>query len=246
MNGEESSKMQQELFMKNKSNFRIYQETMVGNYKFLDLLKFELITSVSSSLPGAVGLYSRKHLYRFLFKKIGRNVFFGKNIRLRQPYKIKIGNNTLIDDYCQLEVDGENSNGIELGNNIILNQFVRLKGNGFLEIGDNTKLNYNCSIIYGNHLKIGKNVLIGGYSYILGAPTHRFDRTDISIIAQGKESKGDIIIEDNAWIGAGVIILNGVKIGRDSIIGAGSVVTKNIPDFSIAVGVPAKVIKKRK
>jgi len=58
-------------------------------------------------------------------------------------------------------------------------------------------------------------------------------------------SKGDIIIEDDVWIGSNSVILSGVKIGRGSIIGAGSVVTKNIPAYSIAVGNPAKVIKKR-
>lgn len=57
-------------------------------------------------------------------------------------------------------------------------------------------------------------------------------------------SKGDIIIEEDVWIGSNVSILSGVNIGRGSIIGAGSVVTKNIPQYSIAVGNPAKVIKK--
>ncbi|MDW7725825.1 MAG: acyltransferase [Candidatus Methanoperedens sp.] len=245
MNREELSRMQQELFVKRKSSLKLYQEMMIGNHKFIDLLKYELIMSIFSTLPGALGLYLRKSLYRSLFKKVGRNIFFGRNITLRQPCKIKIGNNTIIDDYSQLIVDGENSIGIELGDNIIINQNARLKGNGFLEIGDNTKINYNCSITFGDKVIIGKNVLIGAYSFIIGSATHKFDRIDIPIVAQGKESKGGIIIEDNVWIGAGVIILNGVKIGRDSIIGAGSVVTKSIPEFSIATGVPANVVKKR-
>ncbi|KCZ72306.1 acetyltransferase (isoleucine patch superfamily) [Candidatus Methanoperedens nitroreducens] len=242
----ELSRVQQELFAKRKSSLRMYQEMMVGSHRFLDLLKYELITSIFSPLPGALGLYLRKQFYRSLFKNIGRNVFFGKDITLRQPCKIKVGHNTIIDDCCQLIADGENSTGIELGSNVILNQNVRLKGDGSLKIGDNTKINSNCSITFGDNVKIGKNVLIGGYSSIIGALTHRFDRTDIPIIAQGKESKGGIIIEDNVWIGASVVILNGVSIGKDSIIGAGSVVTKSIPEFSIAFGVPARVVKRRK
>ncbi len=245
MNREELSLVQQELFIKRKSSFRMYQEMMVGNHKFVDLLKYEFIMSMFSTLPGALGLYLRKNLYISLFKKVGRNVFFGRNITLRQPCKIKIGKNTIIDDFCQLIVDGENSIGIDLGDNIIINQNARLKGNGFLEVGDNTKINYNSLINFGDKVSIGKNVLIGAYSIIVGSATHKFDRMDIPIVAQGKESKGGIIIEDNVWIGAGVIILNGVKIGRDSIIGAGSVVTKSIPEFSIAFGAPAKVFKKR-
>ena len=249
MGNKELSRMQQELSAKKKSNIRLYQEMTVGNHSLLDLVKYEFITSIFSPLPGALGIYLRKHLYRPLFRKVGRKVLFGRNITLRQPHKIEIGNNTIIDDYCQLIVVGENSYGIVLGDNIIINQNSRFKndgfGDGYLEIGDNTMINYNTSISYGDHVKIGKNVLIGAYSFIIGALTHRFDRIDIPIIAQEKESKGGIIIEDNVWIGAGVYVLNGVKIGRDSIIGVGAVVTKNIPEFSIAVGVPARVIKKR-
>jgi len=245
MNSEKLSRVQRDLFVNRKSSFRMYQEMMIGNHDYLDLLKYELITSIFSQLPGAFGLYLRKHLYRYLFCRVGRNVLFGKNIALRQPCKIRIGNNTIIDDYCQLIVDGENSKGIELGDNIILNQNVRLSGT-FLKVGNNTKLNYNCTIGFSDGVEIGENVLIGAYSFIIGEGTHRFDRTDIPIIEQGKESKGGIIIEDNVWIGAGVNILNGVRIGRDSIIGTGSVVTKSIPEFSIAFGNPAKVVKKRK
>lgn len=246
MNKEELSRVQQELFLKKKSSFKMYQDMMVGNNKFMDLLKYEVITSFISPLSGALGLYLRKRFFKYLFRKIGCNVFFGKNITLRQPCKVRIGNHDMIDDYCQFIVDGDNNSGIKLGDNIILNQYVRLKGSGFLEIGDNTKINYNCSISFSENVKIGRNVLIGPYSLIIGATTHRFDRIDIPILAQGKESKGGIIIEDNVWIGAGVNILNGVKIGRDSIIGAGSVVTKSIPEFSIALGIPARVVKKRK
>lgn len=246
MSGKELSRVQRELFVTRKSPYRMYQEMMVGNHKFLDLLKYEFIITFFSQLPGALGLYLRKYFYKYLFNKVGHNVFFGKNITLKQPFKIKIGNNTMIDDYCQLLVDSKDSKGIEMGDNVILNQNVRLSGSGFLEVGDNTKLNYNCTIGFGDNVMIGKNVLIGPYSFIIGDPTHRFNETDLPIVAQGKQSKGGIIIEDNVWIGAGVNILNGVKIGRDSIIGAGSVVTKNIPEFSIAFGVPARVVKKRK
>lgn len=245
MSDEELSRFQKELFVKNKSSFKNYQEMMVGSYKLVDFIKYELITSFISPMPGALGLYLRKSLYKSLFKKVGRNVLFGKNITLKQPCKIKIGDRNIIDDYCQLIVGGDNNSGIELGNNIIMNQNVRLKGNGFLKIGDNTKINYASSITFGEYVNIGSNVLIGAYSYIIGGLIHRFDRIDVPIIAQGKSSKGGVVIEDNVWLGAGVTILNGVEIGRDSIIGAGSVVTKNIPEHSIAVGVPAKVIRKR-
>jgi acetyltransferase-like isoleucine patch superfamily enzyme len=67
----------------------------------------------------------------------------------------------------------------------------------------------------------------------------------IPIVEQPLTSRGDIIIEDEAWISTGVIILDGVRVGKGAVVGAGSVVTRDIPDNAIAYGVPAKVIKMR-
>lgn len=72
---------------------------------------------------------------------------------------------------------------------------------------------------------------------------HKFDRTDIPLIDQGYYPSEDILVKSGAWIGANAIILPGVTIGKNSVVGAGSIVTKSVPDFSVAVGNPAKVIK---
>jgi acetyltransferase-like isoleucine patch superfamily enzyme len=74
---------------------------------------------------------------------------------------------------------------------------------------------------------------------------HNFERVDIPIRKQGSLMKG-IVIEDDVWIGCGCRILDGVRIGRGSVIGAGSVVNKNVPEYSVVVGVPGRVIKNRK
>ncbi len=73
---------------------------------------------------------------------------------------------------------------------------------------------------------------------------HNFADTSQKIIDQGVTCKG-IVIEDDCWLGFGVKVLDGVTIGKGSVIGAGAIVTKDIPPFSIAVGVPARVIKSR-
>lgn len=111
-------------------------------------------------------------------------------------------------------------------------------------------------INYCNHdvrLKIGSYCSIGGdVTFLLGGE-HNIDTFSTypfkaKIINQGvKEagSKGDIIIEDDVWIGHGSIILSGVKIGQGAVIAAGSVVNKNIPAYAIVGGVPAKIIKYR-
>ena len=74
---------------------------------------------------------------------------------------------------------------------------------------------------------------------------HRFDRTDIPMMEQGFCEEKPVFIGDDVWIGDKVLILPGVKIGTGCIIAAGAVVTKDIPDYSVAAGVPAKVIKQR-
>lgn len=92
-------------------------------------------------------------------------------------------------------------------------------------------------------LFIGTNSLIGFETAIITS-SHNFERTDIPIKDQGMRS-APVKIGDNCWIGARVIVLPGVTIGNNSIVGANSVVTKDIPDLVIAAGVPCKVIKKR-
>ena len=94
---------------------------------------------------------------------------------------------------------------------------------GLISIGDNTRIAANCMLIAANHV---------------------FSDPDKPICDQGMEP-GSITIGDDVWIGGGVHINAGVTIGRGSVIGAGAVVTKDIPPMSVAVGVPAKVIKKR-
>jgi acetyltransferase-like isoleucine patch superfamily enzyme len=81
--------------------------------------------------------------------------------------------------------------------------------------------------------------------YFVGGGNHDFSRTDIPIIQQPSLSRGGIFIEDNCWFGAGVIILDGTKIGSDSIFAAGAIVNSDIPPFSIVVGMPARVLRSR-
>ena len=106
-------------------------------------------------------------------------------------------------------------------------------------------LNHNVSLNTdeGGKIILGDNVIIGPGS-ILRAVNHRFESTDVPIRDQG-HAGGVIHVEEDVWLGANVMVLPGVRIGRGSIIGAGAIVTKDIPPYSIAVGNPAKVVRKR-
>lgn len=133
-----------------------------------------------------------------------------------------------IFDYC-----GENVN-IESG--------ARFATGSGIYIGSGSGLGVNCSI--HGPLHIGENVMMGPDVTIL-SQTHNIERTDIPMGQQGmREAK--VTIGNDVWIGMRVVIMPGVKIGNGAVIGAGAVVTKDIPDYSIVGGVPAKIIKYRK
>lgn len=106
----------------------------------------------------------------------------------------------------------------------------------FSGIGVNASIHGTCEI--GNYVMMGENCTVI-------TRNHSHSRTDIPMMYQGFEEERPVYIEDDVWIGDNVTILPGVKIGKGCIIGAGAVVTRDIPPYSIAAGVPAKVIKSR-
>jgi maltose O-acetyltransferase len=123
---------------------------------------------------------------------------------------------------------------------------IRVKRNAdismFISVGDFSELGSNC-IIQSNTF-IGRNVIMGPDVKIY-TKNHNFDNIDIPIQFQGHTSEA-VNIGDDVWLGANVIVLPGVSIHSHSVIAAGSIVTKDVPAFSIVAGVPAKVIGKRK
>lgn len=116
---------------------------------------------------------------------------------------------------------------------------------GHMVTGDDVSFGPGCQIYEPRGgLTIGNHCMIGGGTLISGV-NHGYEQTDVPMRNQPPIAKA-VIIEDDVWIGMGVKLLPGVTIGAGSIIGAGSVVTKNIPPFSMAMGVPCKVMKHRK
>lgn len=110
----------------------------------------------------------------------------------------------------------------------------------FIHMGQNVFLNYDCKLVDGGAIKIGNDVLIGPGCTIVTA-NHAVNPDKRK---QGYMRLKSVIIEDNVWIGAGVMICPGVTIGKNSVIGAGSVVVRDIPEDCIAVGNPCRVIGK--
>jgi acetyltransferase-like isoleucine patch superfamily enzyme len=128
--------------------------------------------------------------------------------------------------------------GIKIGSECFVHMSCFFQGSR-ITIGDNTVIGRNCFLGgNGGSLTIGSNVSITARTYIFGT-THLVDSPRFEVDCK------DVVIEDRAWIGAGAMIMPGVKIGKGAIVGAAAAVTKDVPDFAIFAGVPAKQIGSR-
>jgi acetyltransferase-like isoleucine patch superfamily enzyme len=160
--------------------------------------------------------------------------------------KIFIGESSTICKYSTLEVDAVNlsESKIVIGDSTLISSFVILRTHGgTIKIGNSCFINSFAAIYGHGDLIIGNGVLIGPQVTIIPA-NYGFKDRNTPFRLQAGSLKG-ITIEDDVWIGAGVTILDGCKIGKGSVVGAGSVITKNVEPYSIVVGVPAKKLGTR-
>lgn len=154
--------------------------------------------------------------------KLGKGVYIASGAELiaRRNEDIVIGDRTFVLKGAVLHPYGGK---IVIGKDGGINHYCVIYGMGGVTIGDNVLIATSCVIVSGNH---------------------NFGRADIPIVLQGVTCKG-IKIGNDVWLGARVVVLDDVEIGDGSVIGAGSVVSKSIPPYSVAVGAPARVIKQR-
>jgi len=146
-----------------------------------------------------------------------------------------------------LDAKGESNVGIRIGQNAYLGRNAILScKEGSISIDDYCNISANCSLLSETEIKLGKFCFLAGHCYLVAGGNHSFDDTTRPIMFQPSLSKGGIFIADDVWFGAGVIVLDGVRIGQGSVVGAGSVVTEDLPEFSVAVGSPARKIKDRR
>lgn len=155
------------------------------------------------------------------FAKIGENVIFEDGTRVFHPESIELGDN------------------IYIGHNTILQAYYKNK----MVIGDNAFIGPNCFYHSAGGIYIGKNVGLAAYTKILTS-VHR-EETLEKPISFSEIVFNEVVIEDNVHVGIGTVILPGVTIGEGAQIGAGAVVSRDIPKYAVAVGVPAKVIRIR-
>jgi len=235
----------QKAYQQQGGKLRKYQELILGRRSLWGLFRYEFITGLCGWMPGALGLVLRMKLYPKLLGAVGRNVTFGRDVVLRHPHKIRIGNDVVIDDHVVLDAKGEDNAGIEIGDGVFIgrNTILNCK-NGDIILEDRVNMGFNCHIFSASRVHVGRDNLIAAYCYLVGG-THLSDDPDIPILDQGRESRG-VRVGPGGWLGAHVTVYDGVEIGRHCIIAAGAVVNKSVPDYAVAGGVPAGVIRSRK
>jgi acetyltransferase-like isoleucine patch superfamily enzyme len=163
----------------------------------------------------------------------GRNIVVGRGVCIEHPEYISIGDDVFLNDGCWLSVLTEN---LERG-------MPSLALCPELVIGSGTYIGRFGTLACINRVVIGCNVLISDRVFIADSE-HGFARTDLPVKDQYMYSPGPVEIGDGTWVGIGVSILPNVRIGANCVIGAGAVVTRDIPSFSVAAGVPARVLRR--
>src|SRR3954453_20365470 len=233
-----------------QSPIQAYRELTVGEIGWGGFLVYGLLTCLLGPLPGALGFALRQKLYPSLFGSAGGGLVLGRNVTVRHPGNMSLGSGVTIDDNCVLDARAAGSGGFRLGDGVVVGRGCMLLAKaGGVVLGPRTSLGTNSVIVSMSRVDIGaasgvetgEAVLFAGGSYLSAGIYPTDDRTR-AVMDQDAASKGPIRIGDGAWIGTGAIVLDGVSIGRGAVVGAGAVVTKDVPDWAIVVGVPARQV----
>ncbi|RZK26809.1 MAG: acyltransferase [Flavobacterium sp.] len=190
----------------------------------------------------------RGYYMRLWVKSSKGLLFVGRNCKLKHLHKLNIGKTIIIGD--NVEINALSRGGVHIGDNVSIHRNTIIECTGVIKelgegiiIGNNVGFAPNCFIQVRGSVKIGSNVMFGPGASIF-SENHGFGDTDIPMIMQPTKRFG-VTIEDDVWIGTKAVILDGVTVGKGSIIAAGAIVNKDIAPFSIVAGIPGKVIGSR-
>jgi acetyltransferase-like isoleucine patch superfamily enzyme len=228
--------------MKTGAAIRFYLKGKTGNI-WLYVLG-ETLQGLLGWIPGVLGIGLRSVAYRLWLRADGPPAI-EDHVRICRPDDVRFGRDVYIDHGVYLHggpgglVIGDGS-WIMNGSRLHVFNFRNLPHAG-IRLGTRTFVGEGSIMRGQGGITIGDCVLFGPGTQVL-AVDHVFADPERPIMDQGITAQG-IVIEDNCWIGAGAIILDGVTIGRGSCVGAGAVVTRSLPPHSLAVGIPARVIR---
>ncbi len=186
----------------------------------------------------------RQKYWRGLLRQMGANVRIGCGVKIFNPQYVTLGDNVVIDDGCKLMARSER--GITLQDGVRLKRGVYLDteaADGYIEVGKRVYLGTGCCLHGHKGLEIGDDTLFA-QNITITPYSHKFDDPALPIIQQGGHTR-KVTIGRDCYLGMCVCVLYSGDIGDGSVIGSGSVVVKPIPAYSVAVGVPARVIRGR-
>jgi acetyltransferase-like isoleucine patch superfamily enzyme len=174
------------------------------------------------------GVRWRARLRQQLFSRLAAPAFaaFGAHSALEPP----------------LRLHGEDQ--IAIGSEVWVGagSWLETLGAGILEIGDGCRLAGNCTVVAAAYVRLGRDVLLARGVYIADH-AHAFEDPRFPVLGQGIDRLSPVEIGDGAWLGEHVVVCPGVRIGRNSVVGANSVVTADIPDRCVAAGAPARILR---
>src|SRR5262245_17470312 len=195
-------------------------------------------------VPGLLGIAARAVMYKLIVRSDGLPAI-EDHVRINRPEDVSLGAGVYIDHGVYLH---GGKGGLHIGAGSWVMNGCRLHVFNFrdlpqagIRLGRRTFVGEGSVMRGQGGIVVGDNVLFGPRTQVL-AVDHVFADVTRPIMDQGITARG-IVIEDDCWIGAGAIVLDGVTIGRGTCVGAGAVVTKTLPAHSLAVGVPARVIR---
>jgi acetyltransferase-like isoleucine patch superfamily enzyme len=175
-------------------------------------------------------------------------VFVGPNTRLRSKSQIRFGTGVTLGE--GVVIDGLSRNGVQIGNNVNIGPYTIIEATGVISnlgsgctIGSNSGIGAFSFVGAAGGVRIGCDVIMG-QRVSFHSENHNFDRLDQPIREQGTSRQG-IAVDDNCWIGANVVFLDGAHVGSGSVVAAGAVVRGVFPANAIIAGVPAKLIRLR-
>ena len=249
---DEQDYLRSKLFSSNSSVVRRYADLVVGPEASLwRLARYELVTMLFGRISGALGLALRKIFYPSLFRRCGRGVVFGRDLVIRNPQLISLGDDVILDDDCVLDGRGAGPSGLEIGDRTILGRGVSVQAKiGPIRIGSDSDIGMHSVIHSQGGVDIGAAVVLGGGCKLSGGVFQTVRSSagaggEMSAREQTRWTKGPIRIGDRCLIGFGCLFLDGVEIGEGAVIGAGSVMTASVPAWSVAAGVPGRVLRMR-
>lgn len=203
---------------------------------------YELATMLLLPMPGGLGIVLRRKLLRPFFGSMGRNVIIGRNCVFRNPHHIFIADGVVIDENALLDARGTGPEGLRLASGVLVSRGVQVKSKGGpILIGQDVTIGDGSTVISQTGIHIGAGAAIAHACHLAGG-TFALQEFDRPAPQRKTTSAGPIRIGAGTWIAAGVLVLDGVRIGENVIVSAGSVVTRAVPDKCVVSGNPAKKV----